>query len=266
MGRTSGRKSLPYHTSANVERPSRTERNDYDMMDDVRCGGGRGPSNGNISDIFSMDNMSDLGLIVSGDGGDHMLFDLDELEENLDVVVNQKPERPDGPSSYVNHLGMSSNPSDSLSSRLKNRTFSDPATSLRGCGCSNSTTCEPDLTVSASVTINNQWIDKNEMAVTQSTFPSLASNNANSKHRPSSTRHKHWTKEEDDTLRNAVALEGRGRTVWKEISRKYFNKIRSGTQCKNRFKNVSQPFLLLTCCVESVASNIFPLKQEFTFI
>jgi hypothetical protein len=203
------------------------------MMDGVRCGGGRVPSNENISDIFSMDNMPDLGLIVGGEGGDHTLFELDELEENLDVIVNQNPERPDGPSSYVNHLGMPSNPSGSSSSRSKNRAFTDP---------SNSTTCEPDVTVSGSVTINNQWIDKNEMAVTESIFPSLASNKADSKFSASSTRHKHWTKEEDDTLRNAVALEDRGRTVWKEISGKYFNKIRSGTQCKNRFNNVSQLF------------------------
>jgi hypothetical protein len=191
------------------------------------------PSNENISDIFSMDNMPDLGLIVSGDGGDHTLFELDELEENLDMIVNQNPERPDGPSSYVNHLGISFHHSGSSSSRSKNRAFTDP---------SNNTTCEPDVTVSASVTINNQWIDKNEMTVIQSMFPSLASNKADSKSSASSTRHKHWTKEEDDTLRNAVALEGRGRTAWKEISRKYFSKIRSGTQCKNRFKNVSKPF------------------------
>ena len=233
MGRTTSRKSLPYHASANVERPSRTGRNDYDMMDGARCGGGRVPYNEKNSDNFSMDNMHDLGLIVGGDDGDHMLFDLDELEENLDVIDNQNPERPDGPSSYVNHLSMSSNPSGSTSSRSKNRAFTDP---------SNSTTCEPDVTVSASVTINNQWIDKNEMAVTQSMFPSLTPNKVDSKLSASSTRHKHWTKEEDDTLRNAVALEGGGRTIWKEISRKYFRKNRSGTQCKNRFNNVSQLF------------------------
>ncbi|OEU17410.1 ternary protein-Dna Complex1, partial [Fragilariopsis cylindrus CCMP1102] len=53
-----------------------------------------------------------------------------------------------------------------------------------------------------------------------------------------------WTKEEDDTLRNAVALEGGGRTIWKEISGKYFRKNRSGTQCKNRFNNHLQRGLI----------------------
>mmetsp|Transcript_36859 Transcript_36859/g.42444 ORF Transcript_36859/g.42444 Transcript_36859/m.42444 type:complete len:477 (-) Transcript_36859:355-1785(-) len=219
LGRTTGRKSLPGfrdHTTITIKRPVpfRAERNDYDVMSNGRRGGGRVSSIGNSSNTFSMENMNDLGLFVNGDD-DHTLFELDDLEDNIDLIVNQKPERSAGPSAYLNHLGTSSHYSDP-SSWLKNQDHAfinpDSGTSLRGYGSDNNMT-----------------------------FPSLASNKADSKLSASSTRHKHWTKEEDDTLRNAITQEGKNKIHWKEISGKYFNTTRSGAQCKNRWKSQLQP-------------------------
>eukprot|EP00751_Fragilariopsis_kerguelensis_P022284 CAMPEP_0170893236 /NCGR_PEP_ID=MMETSP0734-20130129/42305_1 /TAXON_ID=186038 /ORGANISM="Fragilariopsis kerguelensis, Strain L26-C5" /LENGTH=135 /DNA_ID=CAMNT_0011283701 /DNA_START=734 /DNA_END=1137 /DNA_ORIENTATION=+ len=71
------------------------------------------------TNTFSMENMNDLGLFVNGDD-DQTLFELDDLEDNIDLIVNQKPERSAGPSAYLNHLGTSSHYSDP-SSWLKNQ-------------------------------------------------------------------------------------------------------------------------------------------------
>ena len=54
------------------------------------------------------------------------------------------------------------------------------------------------------------------------------------------TKHKHWSEEEDETLKLAVEIEQFGPTSWIKIARNYFSNTRSATQCKNRWKNVSK--------------------------
>lgn len=53
------------------------------------------------------------------------------------------------------------------------------------------------------------------------------------------TKHKHWSKEEDETLKFATESEPSKSLDWIQIARNYFNNTRSATQCKNRWKNVS---------------------------
>jgi hypothetical protein len=54
------------------------------------------------------------------------------------------------------------------------------------------------------------------------------------------TKHKHWSEEEDETLRQAMDLEQHVETTnWTRIARYYFSNTRSASQCKNRWKNVS---------------------------
>ena len=53
------------------------------------------------------------------------------------------------------------------------------------------------------------------------------------------TKHKHWSKEEDETLKFATESEPLKSLDWIHIARTYFNNRRSATQCKNRWKNVS---------------------------
>lgn len=54
------------------------------------------------------------------------------------------------------------------------------------------------------------------------------------------TKHKHWSEEEDETLRQAMDLEQHAETTnWTRIARYYFSNTRSASQCKNRWKNVS---------------------------
>jgi hypothetical protein len=53
------------------------------------------------------------------------------------------------------------------------------------------------------------------------------------------TKHKHWSGEEDKTLKLAVETEQLEPIDWIKIARNYFNNARSATQCKNRWKNVS---------------------------
>lgn len=48
-----------------------------------------------------------------------------------------------------------------------------------------------------------------------------------------------WSREEDQTLRNAVRIEGQPPN-WKMISKTYFNGQRTDIQCKNRWKKVSR--------------------------
>lgn len=57
------------------------------------------------------------------------------------------------------------------------------------------------------------------------------------------TRHKHWSEEEDEQLRQAVQLEADlgQKNDWKKIAKTYFGNTRSGTQCKVRWKNHLKP-------------------------
>lgn len=57
------------------------------------------------------------------------------------------------------------------------------------------------------------------------------------------TKHKHWSEEEDETLKLAVETEQIRPIDWIKIARNYFNNMRSATQCKNRWKNVSYTFV-----------------------
>ena len=76
--------------------------------------------------------------------------------------------------------------------------------------------------------------------------PVEAPKRADPKHKAAAsrtTRHKHWSKEEDEILRSAMVAETTINPNWEEISSKYFNSNRSAMQCKNRWKNVSQNIL-----------------------
>ena len=54
------------------------------------------------------------------------------------------------------------------------------------------------------------------------------------------TKHKHWSPEEDDILKLAVeTTELMNPIDWIQIAQDWFNNSRSATQCKNRWKNVS---------------------------
>jgi hypothetical protein len=53
------------------------------------------------------------------------------------------------------------------------------------------------------------------------------------------TKHKHWTSEEDETLRTALADHAQERVNWSSIARTHFQGKRSSAQCKSRWKNVS---------------------------
>jgi hypothetical protein len=55
-----------------------------------------------------------------------------------------------------------------------------------------------------------------------------------------STRHKHWSEEEDELLKYAVTSESvpGGKHKWGWISRKYFKGNRNSTQCKVRWHHV----------------------------
>jgi hypothetical protein len=57
------------------------------------------------------------------------------------------------------------------------------------------------------------------------------------------TKHKHWSKEEDKTLKLAMEIEETQPVDWIKIALDYFNNLRSATQCKNRWKNVSTAYL-----------------------
>lgn len=56
---------------------------------------------------------------------------------------------------------------------------------------------------------------------------------------PPTTKHRHWTHKEDNTLRLAMGNEDRDKVCWKRIAGKYFDNTRSAQQCKVRWTNVS---------------------------
>ena len=58
------------------------------------------------------------------------------------------------------------------------------------------------------------------------------------------TKHKHWTDDEDEILRLAMETERMTSTNWVKLARNYFNNVRSATQCKNRWKNVSTSYII----------------------
>lgn len=59
-------------------------------------------------------------------------------------------------------------------------------------------------------------------------------------HQTSDTKHKHWTKKEDEILRNAVKSEGLNSDgIWGRVSQNYFRGLRNPAQCKSRWKKVS---------------------------
>lgn len=59
------------------------------------------------------------------------------------------------------------------------------------------------------------------------------------------TKHKHWSPEEDGILKLAVeTTELMNPIDWIQIAQDWFNNLRSATQCKNRWKNVSNMIYL----------------------
>ena len=275
MGRLTNRLSTTNfrdHAHFDLENPLSLENKKWSIVADGRGGGLRESFERDFSNIFSMDDTNDLGLIVNGNDDDQMIFALDELEQDLDVLANQKPQPSiGGPSTYFDHFGLASSPSGPSSSAwLKTHMLSDPSgliastspsvswlkthapndpvtVKFTNAGSSlgensDNTTREGDSAVSASVTRTNRWIGKNDAIVARLSSQAVAARrkaDSKAKASVSSTRHKHWTEEEDETLRSAMVQEGSGKIYWNEISRNHFHTTRSASQCKNRWKNVS---------------------------
>ena len=84
------------------------------------------------------------------------------------------------------------------------------------------------------------FVTSNDMFQTSSNIKSLPFQSVGETH-PLSTWHKHWTDEEDEILRYAVAEEKNHK--WKSIAKKYFNNTRSAEQCKSRWNNVRYSFV-----------------------
>ena len=78
----------------------------------------------------------------------------------------------------------------------------------------------------------------------------------------SGRKYQRWTEEEDDLLREAIDKHVGGPPYnWKRISRKYFKCFRTASQCKNRWKKVSQ--VKCRACFESEWLQANPLSSPY---
>ena len=152
---------------------------------------------------FSMEYLDSLGWVLDGDHHDQMLFPRQELEDDISILTKQK-----------------SDPS-----------IGDYSTRFHHFG-------------STSGSSPNHFLDKN--CSNLHCFPSVASSNKCDLQLKTSvpqTRHKHWTKDEDEILRSATLASGT--TNWGCISRTYFNCSRSATQCRHRWQKVSSERMIV---------------------
>lgn len=197
--------------------PAQLNIHGYDTMTVKQRTFGGLPSIGNSSNISSLNEMVNLGSFANFDQ-DHALFDLNELEGNIDKILSRKQGRSEnGSVHFNNHFEVSpSRLEGSCSSLLKTHNRTSPS----------------------SLPFDGEY---DPFTTNTTTFVAKGSRKIGAKLATvSSTRHKHWSKEEDNTLRSAITQEGTDTICWEEIARKYFNTIRSGTQCKMRWKNVNE--------------------------
>jgi hypothetical protein len=221
---------------------------------------------------FTTDHTNIMDLIIDGDDNNQMMFPWKELEKDLQILMNQKPHPiVTGSSTNFDHLGLTSVPSAPSSSELSKKyvlshhsspvdsttpsfpwlethTVVDPNStklSIEGFSIregSSKAICEKYL--EARGPGYYQMIDKNDGIAGLFSSPSVAPPHKYCRKSKAClmTRHKHWTEEEDEILRCAMAAMARevdGTSNWSKISGKYFHSTRSETQCKNRWKNVS---------------------------
>lgn len=222
--------------------------------------------------IFSTDHTNSTDLIIDGDDNNQMVFPWIELEKDLQLLMNQKPAPfVSGQSTNFDHVGLTPVPSALSSAELSKKHFlshhSSPVDStIPSFSWSEThTVAVPDTAKPSTegfsigedsnkaIRVNYlearspgyyQMLDKNDGIAGMLSSPSVASP-LKCYRKPkacSMTRHKHWTEEEDEILRRAMAAMARkfgGTSNWSKISGKYFQSTRSETQCKNRWNNVS---------------------------
>ena len=226
------------YAATNTERspPAQLNIHGYDTMTVKQRTFGGLPSIGNSSNISSLNEMVNLGSFANFDQ-DHALFDLNELEGNIDKILSRKQGRSEnGSVHFNNHFEISpSRLEGSCSSLLKTHNRTSPS----------------------SVPFDGEY---DSFTTNTTTFVAKGSRKIGAKLATiSSTRHKHWSKEEDNTLRSAITQEGTDTICWEDIARKYFNTIRSGTQCKMRWKNVNEISLFWLFFLYSRRFSLKPL-------
>lgn len=75
--------------------------------------------------------------------------------------------------------------------------------------------------------------------------PAVASSATPKTATPSSNRKfQHWSEEEDNMLKDAIAVEGKAPYNWKRIAKNNFSNTRSGLQCKSRWTKSLKPGLV----------------------
>ena len=213
---------------------------------------------GESPNIFSTKYLNRSGLIVDNDRDGQMAFDCNELEDfkgqKLYQSVNGSsynvpPASSSSALSKKRSLPNHSSPVDLnmlYFSWLNNQTVPEHDTlkhSIRNVAIqedSDKKKSRKDLKGGESGTSN--FMSKNNGKTGRNSSKLVASKRKRrhvSIAAVSATRHKHWTEEEDEILRSAIAEQVKDNVYWNEISRNYFRLTRSATQCKNRWKNVS---------------------------
>uniref|UniRef100_A0A7S4AA48 Uncharacterized protein n=1 Tax=Pseudo-nitzschia australis TaxID=44445 RepID=A0A7S4AA48_9STRA len=206
----------------------------------------------------------DLLATVSNDSDDRMFFPLDDLENDLPIITDQNQKLiANGSSPNFDQLDLRywpSVPPPSASSDV--RMFSNTSSRLDSTSpCT--TWLKQELSIDSSTArVTNTNIDSplledsdnaSRLNSVTKKYPLIGKNDeiaAQFSYQPgetshkgvfASTRHKHWTRKEDEILRHAIAEEGNGKIVWCKISELYFRESRSAAQCKVRWNNHVQP-------------------------
>ena len=249
------------------------------------------PTQNKVLESYS-GTFDDLLATVSNDSDDQMFFPLDDLEDDLPIITdpNQKL-TVNGCSPNFDRLGLKywpsvSPPSASSHVRMFSNTSSrldltNPCTTWlkRELSIDSSaarvtninTNIGPSLLEDsdnasrlASVAKKHTLFGKHDAIAAQ--FSSQPGETSHKTDFPS-TRHKHWTRKEDEILRHAMAEEGNGKIVWCKISELYFRATRSAAQCKVRWNNVSFAFYILTYHGTDLLLRFgFEHKKELTLL
>lgn len=173
-----------------------------------------------------MEYLNSLGFIFDGDRHDPMIFPSQELENDVHILANQKEDPMISDCSTKHHRFGSSSRGLTIGNHPIEDLFIDNGHSH---GMDQKDIYDSSRSHSLPRKSSNLY-----------GFPSTASSEKPGrqlKTTVSQTRHKHWTKDEDEILRSATLASGT--TNWSYISKKYFDGSRSANQCRNRWKNVS---------------------------
>ena len=227
--------------------------------------GPRYPVNGQPRNIFSTGNTNNMGVILEEDRDDQMIFPWKELEKDFGIFTNHSPNQIlDDFSKSSDRPALTSVPSPPSPAMSKKYVISNnlsadgdstiPSFSwldsqiLNGPDIGSEAGLDTDKLRIGSLSmsedggkefsenhLDNAFIDKNNAI--NGRFSTRYKQCQQSKDIISSTRHKHWSEEEDEMLRHAMASEKTPN--WSDISLTYFHSTRSVSQCKNRWKNVS---------------------------